>query len=145
MSDFDNKFQSKLKTIAEEETEFLRYADILRAEYQKSELETMSADRKSYDKRLRTLLGDMQSPINRIEKQLQSYEDDLQEAERIEILNWLSPIPYLQHHSQIKTHVLAGTGQWLLDHDTLLDWQYSESSSILWLHGIPGSGKSTVV
>src|SRR5579871_2202713 len=31
-----------------------------------------------------------------------------------EILLWMSPEPYIQHHEQTKQDVLPGTGQWLL-------------------------------
>ncbi|RSL80990.1 hypothetical protein CEP52_017293 [Fusarium oligoseptatum] len=38
--------------------------------------------------------------------------------------------------------VLEGTGKWLLHDPTFLRWKNESASSILWLHGIPGSGKS---
>lgn len=115
------------------------------AEYQKNSFTTMTFEQRRHDEHLRTSFSEMQRPIERIEKRLQSYEDGLQAAERIQILEWLSPIPYMQHHVQAISDVLPGTGQWLLDHDDFLHWQHSESSSILWLHGIPGSGKSKLV
>ncbi|KAK1855285.1 ankyrin repeat protein [Colletotrichum chrysophilum] len=40
------------------------------------------------------------------------------------------------------SEVFEGTGKWLLDHETFQSWKNSEASSILWLHGIPGSSKS---
>ena len=115
------------------------------AEHREYNFEVVSVEQRRHDERLRSLLSDMQRPIDRIEERLQSHEDGLQAAERIQILAWMSPIPYMQHHIQAKREVLQGTGQWLLDDDRLLRWQYSESSSILWLHGIPGSGKSKLV
>ena len=118
------------------------------AEYQKGiegTFEALSLEQKRDDQRLRALLVDVQKPIYQIEKRLQTYEDGLQARARIEILNWLSPIPYMQHHVQAKSDVLPGSGQWLLDDDRSLEWQHSNLSSILWLHGIPGSGKSKLV
>jgi adenylylsulfate kinase-like enzyme len=38
--------------------------------------------------------------------------------------------------------VLPGTGQWLLSDPVFDKWKKESVSSILWLHGIPGSGKS---
>lgn len=146
--DFDNKFQSILKNIGEEQSKIQQRTALMDAEYQKDiecNLEAMSLEQKQDDQRLRALLGDMQRPIDRIEKRLQNYEDGLQAAERVQILEWLSPIPYMQHHVQSQRDILPGTGQWLLEDDRLLEWQFSESSSILWLHGIPGSGKSKLV
>ncbi|KAK1671056.1 pfs domain-containing protein [Colletotrichum godetiae] len=59
-----------------------------------------------------------------------------------EILTWISKEPYEQHHTQNKSEVLEGTGKWLLEDKVFQSWKNSEASSILWLHGIPGSGKS---
>lgn len=40
---------------------------------------------------------------------------------------------------------LAGTCEWLLDHPDFVSWSSGTSSSpVLWLHGPPGSGKSTL-
>ncbi|KAJ5000853.1 hypothetical protein K4K48_002085 [Colletotrichum sp. SAR 10_66] len=59
-----------------------------------------------------------------------------------EILTWISKEPYEQHHTLNKSEVLEGTGYWLLKDEVFQSWKKSETSSILWLHGIPGSGKS---
>jgi hypothetical protein len=40
------------------------------------------------------------------------------------------------------TGVVAGTGRWLLEDRLFHKWKEESTSSILWLHGIPGSGKS---
>nr|XP_036576344.1 ankyrin repeat protein [Colletotrichum truncatum]KAF6783069.1 ankyrin repeat protein [Colletotrichum truncatum] len=60
----------------------------------------------------------------------------------IEILNWISKEPYEQHHKLTRSEVLNGTGKWLLEDPTFLQWKNESVSSVLWLHGIPGSGKS---
>jgi len=41
--------------------------------------------------------------------------------------------------------ILTGTGQWLLSDPIFKKWKDDSASSILWLHGIPGSGKSKLV
>jgi len=41
--------------------------------------------------------------------------------------------------------VLKGTGQWLLFDPIFKKWKDDSASSVLWLHGIPGSGKSKLV
>ncbi|KAI9686996.1 MAG: hypothetical protein M1822_002749 [Bathelium mastoideum] len=66
-------------------------------------------------------------------------------SKRTEILQWLSPEPYLQHHEQMKQNTRAGTGAWFLDDKVFKKWKNDPSSSVLWLHGIPGSGKSKLV
>lgn len=61
------------------------------------------------------------------------------------ISQWLSPIPLKQHHRMNGSNVLKGTGSWLLQHRAMSQWESSQKSSILWLHGIPGSGKTKLV
>lgn len=62
--------------------------------------------------------------------------------ERLTILKWLSPLDYSTYHNSYFNRVLVGTGQWLLHDKRYLDWKTSTSSSILWLHGSIGTGKS---
>ena len=66
-------------------------------------------------------------------------------SKRADIVRWLSPEPYIQHHRQAKQGVLSGTGQWLLSDPVFKKWKGESASSILWLHGIPGSGKSKLM
>ena len=60
----------------------------------------------------------------------------------MKILQWISPEPYIKHHQQVKEDVLAGTGKWLLLDPVFSSWQSDSISSLLWLHGMIGSGKS---
>tara|TARA_R110002060_G_scaffold73361_3_gene82261 strand:+ start:204 stop:428 length:225 start_codon:yes stop_codon:yes gene_type:complete len=66
-------------------------------------------------------------------------------SQRMNILQWLSPEPYLAHHEQAKREVLPGTGKWLLSDPLFNRWKKESASSILWLHGALGSGKSKLV
>ena len=66
-------------------------------------------------------------------------------SKRNEILRWISPEPYLQYHEQTKKDVLLDSGKWLLSDPIFVKWKKESASSILWLHGIPGSGKSKLV
>jgi hypothetical protein len=63
-------------------------------------------------------------------------------ARRSKILQWISDEPYKQHHEQTRSEVLEGTGMWLLQDPKFQQWKNDSASSVLWLHGIPGSGKS---
>lgn len=40
------------------------------------------------------------------------------------------------HHSFVSSDRLAGTGDWLFKKPEFIEWEKSNSSSILWLHGI---------
>jgi hypothetical protein len=66
-------------------------------------------------------------------------------SKRIRILQWLSSEPYIKHHEETKKDVLTGTGGWLIVDSVFQSWKKESVSSILWLHGMPGSGKSKLV
>ena len=58
------------------------------------------------------------------------------DEERLEILKWLSEVPYERHHSFFNSIRNPETGKWLLEKKEFINWMKSTSSSILWLHGI---------
>ncbi|KAF2733226.1 hypothetical protein EJ04DRAFT_553481 [Polyplosphaeria fusca] len=95
--------------------------------------------------KLMDILARIDKPLRRMDDGLNNIHDDLQASKRMKIIQWLSPEPYIQHHKQTMQGVLAGTGQWLLSDPLFKKWKDDSASSILWLHGIPGSGKSKMV
>lgn len=61
------------------------------------------------------------------------------------IKQWLCPTDYAAVNGEFYKHLsshVAGTGDWLYSTDAYKQWHDSEAEGILWLKGIPGSGKS---
>ena len=145
---FQDKFQAILEGISHQDKKNQDYASLVEAEiaYKRTERPGVVStdDTVRYDD-LKKHLSEMQQPISRIEEQLRDIQDGLDGTERLKILQWLSPVPYKKHHAQTRKDILSGTGTWLLQEQQLLDWQVSSASSIMWLHGAPGSGKSKLV
>jgi len=109
---------------------------------------------------LQRLLENIDMPLRRVNDDLKNITDNLEskkivsnfwdlltllDSRRVKILQWLSLQPFNEHHTQVKENVLKGTGQWLLSHPVFTKWKKDSASSILWLHGIQGSGKSSLV
>ncbi|KAL9066249.1 MAG: hypothetical protein Q9161_007706 [Pseudevernia consocians] len=109
------------------------------------QLMSLSIDQHDRHTKLQELLRSIDSPICRMSSQLDSLDDQLKHSERMEILRWVSSQPYLDHHQQVKKKALSGSGQWLLQDPLYIQWYKQSVSSLLWLHGKPGSGKSTLV
>ncbi len=130
------------------QTRVNEYAALVDAEYAKETLETVAILNHTHEaryRRLKALLEDMDAPIRRVNHQLQSIEDKLESRRRADILMWFSPEPYLAHHDQNKRDVLIGTGRWLLDDTTYKRWINDSASSLIWLHGVSGTGKTKLV
>ena len=148
MTDFNNKLRGYLESIVEKDQETKRYTTLVDAEYRQTfeeGLATLSLNEENNRQHLKSVLDNLQMPIDRIERDLHDLRDDLGDAKRIQILQWISPIPYEQHHNQAKKDLMAGTGLWFLNDDELLRWRGSSTSSIMWLRGIAGSGKSKLM
>ncbi|KAH8691002.1 ankyrin repeat-containing domain protein [Phaeosphaeriaceae sp. PMI808] len=64
------------------------------------------------------------------------------------VRTWLHPTDYegegSEYHKHVSSHLL-GTGNWLLTSDTYQQWHGSDEHGMLWLRGIPGSGKSVLL
>ncbi|KAI0959138.1 hypothetical protein AcW1_004054 [Taiwanofungus camphoratus] len=62
---------------------------------------------------------------------------------RRDIIHWLSPLPVnVKYESSVRLRY-SGTGQWLFENPIFKEWRNS-SRSLLWLNGIPGSGKTVL-
>ena len=108
-------------------------------------LEALSIGQDENYAKLKGLLQSIDEPIHRMSSQLNDIEDNLDKSKRQEILRWLSAQPYHEHHEQIWKKALAGTGRWLVEDSTYAEWHKGSTSSLLWLHGKVGAGKSTLV
>jgi hypothetical protein len=63
------------------------------------------------------------------------------------IRSWLNPTDYKVESGEFRKHLashLPGTGEWLASNDTYRDWLQSKHDGLLWIKGIPGSGKSVL-
>ena len=108
-------------------------------------LEALSIGQDENYAKLKGLLQSIDEPIRRMSSQLNDIEDNLDKSKRQEILRWLSAQPYHEHHEQIWKKALAGTGRWLVEDSIYAEWHKGSTSSLLWLHGKVGAGKSTLV
>ncbi|KAJ5777222.1 hypothetical protein N7520_000468 [Penicillium odoratum] len=71
----------------------------------------------------------------------------LPDVDLVKIREWLQPIPFDQERSEFSRHrasFLVGSGKWLTSSSALQQW-HSGENGLLWIKGIPGSGKSVMV
>ena len=148
MFDFRDRFQGCLDKIEKQQLLVKKYADLVDTRQRQNleeGLENLTLEEEANSDRLQQILEDLQQPVSRMEGQLEYIHDSLNNAHRHEILRWLSSIPYLQHHVQSQADILEGTGSWFLNDDRMIEWRSSSLSSIIWLRGIAGSGKSKLM
>lgn len=81
----------------------------------------------------------------------ESEDEDLVDSTRpvsdlVKIRQWLQPTPYdlePNEYSRHRASHLVGTGKWLTSTKTYRQW-HSGDNGLLWIKGIPGSGKSVM-
>lgn len=136
-----------LNAIYTKEAEVEKLAQIVQTEracqLDKS-LATFQVNSDSSFESIRTLLNSFKSPILRLSDPLIAFQESLEAKDRRKLLVWLSSDTYSAHHESTYKHIVPGTAQWILSQKSYQEWQVSSACSILWLHGMPGSGKSTL-
>ncbi|KAF4828588.1 Satratoxin biosynthesis SC1 cluster protein 4 [Colletotrichum tropicale] len=64
------------------------------------------------------------------------------EERRRRFLDWLPTLDFGEIQENNFERRVPGSGDWLLDHEDFQTWKASPVSTLLWIHGKPGSGKS---
>ncbi|RPB08085.1 hypothetical protein P167DRAFT_578659 [Morchella conica CCBAS932] len=93
-------------------------------------------------KNLKLLLSQMQTPLTEIELVVKKLFASVESERYLKILIWFSQMPFASHHAYFSKHRRHATGDWLLEHQKYGKWKMSDESSIFWLRGGPGCGKS---
>lgn len=140
-ADFEDKYEP-VKVSKEEFWELARLAEAEKASWILDNLDRVETTKQKQQESLSKLLQNLQQPIDRVNSQLNTIQDGLERENRIQILRSISTVPYASHHKAARKGRLEGSGQWLLMNKAFKAWRSESTSSVLWLHGIPGSGKT---
>ena len=69
------------------------------------------------------------------------YTNEVTEDKKNEIIRWLSPIDPTTNQAAARKKHEGETGKWFTKGEEYSKWKDS-SNSFLWLHGMPGCGKT---
>jgi hypothetical protein len=73
---------------------------------------------------------------------IESISTSLETTRKDTILAWISTIAYRNVHNSRDRKAMDGTGQWLVLHPEYVKWRASKQTSVFWLYGMMGCGKS---
>ncbi|KAL8694956.1 MAG: hypothetical protein Q9224_003478 [Gallowayella concinna] len=128
--------EDKMQKVLAQEARILGLAKLVDAE--------MGQDTSKGVTAIRNLLTKIEAPMERLAQQVNATYTALQQDERLEILRWLSSVPFVRLHEVYSETRIPNTGNWFLKHPEFQKWNIASSSSVLLLHGIPGSGKTAI-
>ena len=150
--DTQSKLEKRYKAIKETQDTIVHLTSIAEAEKARQlsgdvdqlrkQIEQATDDATKREAHLLDTLHQLDEPIKRIDTKLDDIRDQLKDDQRVKLLRSISTIPYPRYHKAAAKDRLADSGQWLIQKKAYKDWRASSSSSVLWLHGIPGSGKT---
>ncbi|KAK4462623.1 ankyrin repeat-containing domain protein [Cladorrhinum samala] len=133
------RYEALQRDMSETDVEkLLRVAD---AEFR----QRMEANEDGHYKDLQSRLERLDQPIMSMAVDISQIRDQLQREERRKVFQWMSTIPYRLHHENNAKGLVPGSGTWLLKSHEFIDWTQSNNSSIFWLVGMMGSGKTSLV
>ncbi|KAH6613404.1 hypothetical protein F5144DRAFT_402964 [Chaetomium tenue] len=94
---------------------------------------------------LRDAISTIEHPVQRVVALVPLPTDDLNVLQRKAILDWLSPVAYKIQHISERHRRLPDSGAWMFSSDKFRAWKDSSVSGTLWLHGMPGCGKTKLL
>ncbi|PTB67230.1 ankyrin, partial [Trichoderma citrinoviride] len=100
------------------------------------------ARRTAADKGHTELLLSLRESTTHIFDDMRRVFDEMEAQEMLKALDYFSNVKFGEQHQKKAEARTPGTGQWLLQRCEFQDWDSTESSAILWLHGTVGMGKS---
>lgn len=125
------EYESQLSSLKEAEDELLLIVQA--CEVQRS----ADADNTMID-----MLKAFNDPILSIDEGVSHLLAHMDERDRIEMLEWISSIPFGSDHDGISEDRTPGTGEWLVQHRDFQSWESTSLSRFFWLQGSPGTGKT---
>lgn len=72
------------------------------------------------------------------------FEDFLDDQNIAKVSQWLAPVDVEPNHTTAKKLRHSGTGRWFLQSDIFRSW-LSSDNAFLWVHAIPGAGKTILM
>ncbi|CAI6301072.1 unnamed protein product [Periconia digitata] len=86
--------------------------------------------------------SEIRKSMERLEVKVDKIWENLEEDREAAILGWISPIHHEDLHYNAHHGITEGTGDWIIQHPTFLDWDRGIGPKIMYLAGNVGTGKT---
>ena len=100
---------------------------------------------RNQQERHNTLIEMWKGPLDELKKNAEKDRIKREDDFLSEVRMWLSVANPWENHTRAKDQRRMSLGKWLVDDLEFKSWQTSGKSSMLWLHGFAGTGKTGLV
>ena len=107
-------------------------------------LKAGSQQKQNFDSMMDEIVQQWKEPLGTLMNRFEREEIEKEKTELDHVRTWLSAALPDQDHTEAKSKRPMLLGDWLLDHETFKDWKDSPKSSIIWMHGFAGTGKTNL-
>ncbi|KAI1754784.1 hypothetical protein F4782DRAFT_462126 [Xylaria castorea] len=114
------------------------YATMTAAAYAKDLLSMIAPNKIEAQRRLGEVLLEVQGDVRKMNTDVRDLRADVHFDH---IIKWLAPPDPSTNYNNALRLRHPGSGKWFLDHAMYSNWKF-KNKSFLWLHGIPGCGKT---
>ncbi|OWT42403.1 nacht and ankyrin domain protein [Pochonia chlamydosporia 170] len=125
--------------------EWQSYAAVAAAVYAKELLCRIAPNKVEAEKKIGDVLSTVEQGVNKMRSDVQDTKNVVKglelEQKREKTERWLSPPDPSTNYNNAMRQRQEGSGLWFLQTDAFVEWK-QRRNSFLWLHGIPGCGKT---
>ncbi|KAL8945996.1 MAG: hypothetical protein Q9222_007547 [Ikaeria aurantiellina] len=102
----------------------------------------MSEAEKRQDNRNQAFVDLWKKPLDELKEELENERIERERQNVHNVRRWLSRTKPESDYAEAKGKRLMDLGEWLIQHRKFKQWHDSTTSSLLWLHGFAGTGKT---
>ncbi|KAH8727996.1 ankyrin repeat-containing domain protein [Phaeosphaeriaceae sp. PMI808] len=118
--------------------EWQGYAAMAAAAYAKDLLRRIAPNKVEAERKISDVLSSVERDLNEMRVAIKSTSSAIKQGK---VDSWLSPPDPSANYNKALQQRQKGSGLWFLQTDTFAKWN-KRQNSFLWLHGIPGCGKT---
>lgn len=102
-------------------------------------------DQELQAQRVMEMMQEWQHPQAMMAERISDMHHKFEEDQLFQVLKWLTQVQHGTFHENVKSDRLESSGRWLLNSSSFRRWLTCKESSLVWMHGILGSGKTHLV
>ncbi|KLU90144.1 hypothetical protein MAPG_09110 [Magnaporthiopsis poae ATCC 64411] len=144
LKSFETEFEPIQRSLIQHLDDFDRVVRLVLGQMSTQIWQEQMASREDQHRTFEAVISSEQNRQQQEHQRLAAEERQNQESRRAQLLSWISEVSFQDIQDHKLDAILPGTGQWLLNHPSFLEWKSrgTQGGGVLSILGKHGSGKS---